>query len=51
MTDSVVTRKPKSRIIGDDWDWETVRRAVQKVADMRKLRVEIFDTAWRIVRP
>lgn len=41
---------PTSRIVGDDWDWDGVRRAVQTIADQRKLRFEIFDTAWRIIR-
>jgi hypothetical protein len=41
---------PKARIVGDDWDWEGVHRAVQTVADQRKLRVEVFGAAWRIVR-
>lgn len=41
---------PKSRIVGDDWDWESVRRAVQHVASQRKLRVETFKTGWRIER-
>ena len=35
---------------GDDWNWEGVQRAVQSVADQRKLRIEVFGAAWRIVR-
>ncbi len=42
---------PKTSIVGDDWNWETVRTAVQTVAKQRNLRVDLFNnTAWRILR-
>jgi len=39
---------PETRIVGDEWNWEGVRRAVETIASQRKLHVEVFGAAWRI---
>ena len=51
-TDLVATLDlfPQTRIVGDDWNWDGVRRAVETVAEQRRLRVEVFGAAWRILR-
>jgi hypothetical protein len=41
---------PEATIVGDDWDWESVRTAVETVARERGLEIEPHGTAWRIVR-
>lgn len=41
---------PRAAIVGDDWDWETVARAVTDVADERRLHIEQNGVAWRIIR-
>jgi hypothetical protein len=41
---------PRARIVGDDWDWPGVRRAVEQLVSERRLKLEIYQTAWRIVR-
>jgi hypothetical protein len=41
---------PEAAIIGDDWDWESVRSAVEAVARERGLEVQPQGSAWRVVR-
>jgi predicted O-methyltransferase YrrM len=41
---------PNAVIVGDDWDWEDVRRAVEAVLAPRGVRCEVLGTAWRVVR-
>jgi hypothetical protein len=41
---------PEAAIVGDDWDWESVRTAVEAVAQERGLEVKPHRTAWRIVK-
>jgi hypothetical protein len=40
---------PRATIVGDDWDWEGVRTAVETVAKDRSLRFETLSPAWRIL--
>ncbi|WP_406700945.1 class I SAM-dependent methyltransferase [Singulisphaera sp. Ch08] len=40
---------PQARIVGDDWDWESVRRAVQSVCRERTLQFEVHGVGWRIM--
>ncbi|SIO06122.1 Methyltransferase domain-containing protein [Singulisphaera sp. GP187] len=39
---------PQARIIGDDWNWESVRQAVQAVCRERGLQCEVLGVGWRI---
>jgi predicted O-methyltransferase YrrM len=39
---------PEATIVGDDWDWEGVRAAVETVGRQRSLQVDVLGTAWRI---
>ena len=39
---------PRATIVGDDWNWESVRAAVEAVARAQKLNVEVLGSAWRI---
>ncbi len=41
---------PHAAIVGDDWDWEGVRQAVNFVAQDRGLRFETAQTGWKIMR-
>ncbi|MBI3866030.1 MAG: class I SAM-dependent methyltransferase [Planctomycetia bacterium] len=41
---------PSAVIVGDDWDWEEVRKAVEAVLAPRGLRCDVLGTAWRVVR-
>jgi hypothetical protein len=41
---------PKTVIVGDDWDWEGVRQAVETIARDRSVRYEAYHTGWRILR-
>jgi hypothetical protein len=42
---------PNCEIVGDDWHWETVRAAVERVVADRGLKaIEVDDNAWRLVR-
>jgi hypothetical protein len=41
---------PQATIVGDDWNWDTVRTAVQTVVKDRGLKCESRGTGWRIVR-
>ena len=41
---------PKTMIVGDDWDWEGVRQAVETIARDRHVRYEAYGTGWRILR-
>lgn len=41
---------PSAVIVGDDWDWEEVRKAVEAVLAPRGLRCQVLGTAWRVVR-
>jgi hypothetical protein len=42
---------PQTTIVGDDWNWEGVRRAVETVAAERDLQYEVVGSGWRLVRP
>ncbi|MCR4416057.1 MAG: hypothetical protein NUV77_26885 [Thermoguttaceae bacterium] len=37
-------------IVGDDWDWQGVRQAVETIATQRALGYETLGTGWRILR-
>jgi hypothetical protein len=39
---------PQSPLIGDDWDWPGVKRAVTEVARQLGLDVDVNGVAWRI---
>jgi hypothetical protein len=39
---------PGATIVGDDWDWPSVRSAVETVTGERKVPVEVVGVAWRI---
>lgn len=39
---------PNAKIVGDDWNWDSVRRAVEAVAQERNLRIEATETGWRV---
>ncbi len=41
---------PRSRIIGDDWDWPGVQQAVREVTEQHNLRIEVFGIGWKIER-
>lgn len=41
---------PRAMIVGDDWDWEGVRRAVQRVAQERGIQYEALGSGWRLLR-
>ena len=41
---------PQATIVGDDWDWESVRSAVLRILAERRLSCERLDNGWRIVR-
>lgn len=40
---------PQATIVGDNWDWESVRTAVQTVAKDRGLKCQSHGAGWRIV--
>jgi hypothetical protein len=40
---------PAATVIGDDWDWESVRRAVETVLQARNHQCDVLG-AWRVVR-
>lgn len=39
---------PRAAIVGDDWQWQSVREAVLAVAKRRGLLIEACDNAWRL---
>ena len=39
---------PGAAIVGDDWDWDGVRSAVETVARQRNLRIEAEGPSWRL---
>ena len=39
---------PKAVVVGDDWDWDSVRQAVVDEARQRGRRVEVHGVAWRL---
>jgi hypothetical protein len=41
---------PGTPIVGDDWDWASVRSAVEAVTGQRNLPVEATGSAWRIAK-
>ena len=41
---------PRALIVGDDWNWDSVRQAVERVAKGRSVRYESVGSGWRIVR-
>lgn len=41
---------PRAEIVGDDFNWDDVRRAVQDVAKERGLQLRNAGPGWRIVR-
>jgi hypothetical protein len=41
---------PKAKIVGDDWDWEGVRMAVETLSQERGIKYENHGTGWRIVQ-
>jgi hypothetical protein len=40
---------PAATLVGDDWDWEGVRAAVEQVARESGGRVGVHGTAWRFI--
>lgn len=40
---------PSTSIVGDDWNWPGVKRAVEELVLLRRLRLEVQETAWRII--
>jgi predicted O-methyltransferase YrrM len=40
---------PDAAIVGDDWDWEGVRTAVETTARQRNLRFEAEGSGWRLI--
>ena len=36
----------KNAICGDDWDWLTVRKAVERFSEEYKLKIEVVRTMW-----
>lgn len=41
---------PRSAILGDDWDWPGVKQAVEEIVQEKHLKLEVFETGWRIRR-
>ena len=41
---------PSAIIVGDDWDWEGVRKGVEAVLAPRGLRCQVLGNAWRVAR-
>jgi hypothetical protein len=41
---------PGAAIVGDDWNWESVRTAVERVVKDRQLACESHETGWKIAR-
>lgn len=42
---------PRCKVVGDDWNWETVRAAVRRVVTARDyMSIEVDDNAWRLHR-
>lgn len=41
---------PQAIIVGDDLNWDDVRKAVEEVTSERSLTYEAFGTGWRIVQ-
>lgn len=46
---TALDRFPGVRIVGDDWNWPGVKRAVEQLVALRRLKLEVFETAWRIM--
>lgn len=46
---AALDRFPGVRIVGDDWNWPGVKRAVEQLVALRRLKLEVFETAWRIL--
>jgi predicted O-methyltransferase YrrM len=42
---------PGAAVVGDDWDWSSVRSAVETVTRDRNLAVEVTGNAWKIPAP
>jgi methyltransferase family protein len=42
---------PSAVVVGDDWDWDSVRQAVVDEARQRGRRVEVHGVAWRLSEP
>lgn len=40
---------PQARIVGDHWDWDSIRRSVQDVCHERGLQAESHGAGWRIL--
>jgi hypothetical protein len=40
---------PRATLVGDDWNWEGVRKAVEGVCRERRIPCEVQGTAWRIL--
>lgn len=43
----ILTLFPQSILIGDDWDWATVRRAATEAAGRHRGRIGVHGCAWR----
>lgn len=41
---------PDATIVGDDWDWSDVQRAVERVCRERSILFDVLGTAWRVIR-
>jgi hypothetical protein len=41
---------PRAIIVGDDFNWDEVRRAVETVTSQRGIPHEAFGTGWRVLR-
>ena len=47
---SAIDLFPEAIVVGDDWNWDGVRTAVQTVVKNRGLKCESHGAGWRIVR-
>jgi hypothetical protein len=40
---------PRAMLVGDDWNWEGVGKAVEGACRERRIPCEVQGTAWRIL--
>jgi predicted O-methyltransferase YrrM len=40
---------PRATLVGDDWDWDGVRRAVREIEQRESLKLETHGVAWRFL--
>lgn len=46
---TALTLFPSAQVIGDDWDWPSVRAAVADICLGRNLAIDAHGTAWRLL--